>query len=213
MKARIGNCYVDGNVAIGFCDALEETLIIPDGIVSIQENAFSEYYGLTTVEFPNSLKNIGDAAFDRCSNLRRIFLPENVTNVESTFLGGTFSECKQLVDVDLSKTKIKNLSGSMFWKCKNLQKVKLPPSLIKIGRNVFFECTNLTSLELNEGLKIIECSFADSKRLSILNIPKSVIHIEDLSYNEHIKTIVISKEQYEAFKEYLPPKCKILFKE
>ena len=213
MAEKIGNCYVENNIAIGFCDELVEELIIPVGVTEIKNGAFHDYYGLKNVEFPSTLTTIGEGAFERCSNLRKITLPENVTILKSSFLIGTFQECKQLIEADLSKTKIDILSGSLFWNCKKLQKVILPETIIKIERKVFSNCTNLLSLELKEGLKIIECDFEDNKHLSILNIPKSVIHIEDLSHRDHIKTIVISKAQYETFKEYLPPKCKILFKE
>lgn len=213
MVKKIGNCYVDENIAVGFCDELEENLEIPDGVIAIKENAFSKYYGLVSVKFPNTLTTINDGAFAKCSSLRRVILPENLEFIKSSFLGGAFRECKQLVEVDLSRTKIINLSSSLFWNCKKLQKVILPRTVVKIESSVFDNCTNLVSLELNEGLKIIECDFEDNKHLSILNIPKSVIHIEDLSNREHIKTIVISKSQYEKFKEYLPPKSQILFKE
>lgn len=213
MVEKIGNCYVDENIAVGFCDELEEILIIPDGVTSIREQAFYKYYGLVSIKFPNTLTAINDEAFAYCSNLRKVTLPENLDCIKGSFLGGAFRECKQLLDVDLSRTKISKLSSSMFYNCKKLQKVKLPRTVIKIESSVFDNCTNLVSLELNEGLKIIECDFEDNKHLSILNIPKSVIHIEDLSNREHIKTIVISKTQYEMFKEYLPPKSKILFKE
>ena len=212
MKELIGNCYVDGNVATGFCDELEEKLIIPNGTISIKENAFSEYYGVTTIDFPDTLQTIGRAAFHKCSSLRKLNLPKSVINIEEGYFIGVFSECKQLIEADLSETKIKLLNNT-FWGCKKLQKVKLPGTLIKIGKNTFFNCTNLTSLELKEGLKIIECDFEDNIHLSILNIPNSVIHIEDLSNNKNIKTIVISKYQYEIFKEYLPAKSKILFKD
>ena len=214
MRERIGNCYIENNVAVDFCDELDEELVIPDGVVAIKERAFSEYYGLMSVKFPNTLKTIGGAAFNRCSSLRRVCLPESVISLDKYFpFIGTFSECKQLIEADLSQTKIKSLDDGTFLGCKKLQKVKLPASLVKIGRYTFQNCTNLTALELNEGLKIIECDFMDNKHISILNIPNSVIHIEDLSRCEHIKTIVLTKEQHEAFCEYLPPKCKFLFKE
>ena len=213
MAEIITNCYIENNIAVGFKDELAKELIIPEGVTEIKERAFYQYYGLINVQLPNTLITINDNAFSRCSNLRRVTLPESVTAVKSSFLGGTFSECKQLIEVDFSKTKIEVIGESMFWRCKKLQKVKLPDTIVKIERTAFRDCTNLVSLELNEGLKIIECNFEDSLHLSILNIPKSVIHIEDLSDAEHIKTIMMSKSQYEMFKEYLPSKSKIIFKE
>ena len=213
MKQLIGNCYILENSLIGFSNEFVEEVIIPEGITDIRERAFYEYYGLKSVVLPDTIKKIECSAFSRCSNLRKIKLPHSLIELNSSFLSGTFDECKQLIEADLSDTQITNLSDCVFNRCKKLQTVKLPRSLVKISSRAFDGCINLCSLELYEGLKILECDFEDNKNLSILNIPKSVIHIEDLSRNKYIKTIMLSEEQYENFKEYLPEKCKIIYKE
>lgn len=213
MRELINNCIVEDNIVVGFYDEFEEDLIIPDGVIAIWDNAFAKYYGLKTVKFPNTLQEIGVKAFENCSNLRKVVLPESVINLKKGYFGNTFSECKQLVEADLSKTQIQVLYGGTFWNCKKLQMVKLPQTLIKIEQDAFWSCINLTAIEFNEGLKVIECDFKAQKHMSILNIPKSVIHIEDLSGNENINTVVLSRSQYEVFKEYLPPHSKIIFKE
>lgn len=213
MREKIGNCYIEDNVAVGFCDEFEPELVIPDGIVAIRDNAFAKYYGLVSVHFPDTLTTIGCWAFYKCSSLRKIVLPQNVQKLLGDGYVSTFQECKQLIEADLSQTQIKVLPQGTFWDCKKLQTVRLPKTLVKIEDGAFWDCTNLSSLVLNEGLKVVECDFRQNKHLSILNIPKSVIHIEDLSSCEHIKTIVLTKELHEAFCEYLPPKCKFLFKE
>ena len=72
-RKLIGNCYVqdtkDGLCAVGFHDAYEPHLVIPDGVIWIDSYAFDRYYGLETVEIPNSVDYIGDHAFARCSSL------------------------------------------------------------------------------------------------------------------------------------------------
>lgn len=213
MVEKIGNCYIDNNMAIGFADELEPELVIPEGVTVVRERAFEKYYGLVNVQFPDSLTAIGYRAFAKCSNLRKVVLPQNIQELSGRDYVSTFDECKQLIEADFSQTKIKVLPKGTFWNCRKLQTVKLPATLVKIEDGAFWDCTNLSSLGLNEGLKIVECDFTQNKHLSILNIPKSVIHIEDLSKCEHIKTIILTKEQHEAFCEYLPPKCKFLFKE
>lgn len=213
MVEKIGNCYIENSIAVGFADEFEPELVIPNGVIGIRDYAFSKYYGLVNVHFPESLTTIGCRAFAKCSNVRKIVLPKNVHTLYGDDYVSTFDECKQLIEADLSQTQIKVLPKGVFWNCKKLQTVRLPKTLIKIEQSAFWKCTSLSSLELNEGLKVVECDFYDNKHLTILNIPKSVIHIEDLSQCEHIKTIVLTKEQHEAFREYLPPKCKFFFKE
>ena len=55
---------------------------VPDGVVSIQAQAFAGISGLTDVTFPDTLENIGYRAFNRC-RLRgcNLVLPESVTGI------------------------------------------------------------------------------------------------------------------------------------
>ena len=213
MKELIGNCYVEGNVAVGYRDEFCDKLIIPEGVTVVGENAFGEYYGLVEVVFPSTLTEIRDGAFYKCSNLRSVKLPKNVREIRGSFVGGSFWECKQMILADLSETSLTVLSDSTFFNCKKLQTISLPKTLIKIERTAIRGCTKLASLVLNDGLKIIETNFEDNRSLSILNIPNSVIHIEDLADCDHIKTVVLSKHQFDMFEEYLPSKSKILMRD
>ena len=43
--------------------------VIPDGVTSIADFAFSDCTGLTSVTIPDSVCNIGDLAFDGCESL------------------------------------------------------------------------------------------------------------------------------------------------
>lgn len=213
MKKLIGNCYVENNVAVGFEDEFEETLIIPEGVKEIAKSAFEDYYGMVNVIIPNSVSIIGEDAFSGCSNLRKIYLPKSVTELKSSgYYGGPFSSCSQLIEADLSQSSIKVLPKYLFSGCKKLQKIKLPNTLVKIDFAAFDECINLYQIVFNEGLKIIKTNFDDNKALTIINIPNSVIHIEDLSLNAYINTIVTSDKQLDKFREYLPSDCKFLLK-
>ena len=46
--------------------------IIPDGVTSINENAFSDCHELTSVEIPMSVQSIGEDAFSECNSLKNI---------------------------------------------------------------------------------------------------------------------------------------------
>lgn len=217
MKKLIGNCYVDydekNNLwAIGFESEYERNLVIPEGVYGIQREAFKGYYCLETITFPNSLQVIGQDAFYQCSSLRKICLPSNVTRIPKSYVYGAFGKCLQLVEVDLSNTKLEVLPSHLFDGCRKLQKVILPPSLKKIEKDCFLWCENLTSLEFNNGLVVIEENFEYLKNLSVINLPDTVVHIEDMSSfrYEHIKSIILSKQQLEMFRPYLPKDATII---
>jgi len=217
MKKLIGNCYVDhddkNNLwAVGFENEYIKELIIPDGVYGIAYEAFMKYYCLESLELPDTLKIIGSDAFYQCSSLRKIALPSSIEEINSGIAYGTFGSCLQLVEVDLSKTKLEILPKYLFANCKKLQKVILPKTLKKIEEDCFYGCEKLTSIEFNEGLIVIEKNFDSLKGLSIINLPDSVVHIENMSwfYYGHIKTIILSAKQKEMFEPYLPEDCQII---
>ena len=67
-----------------FGDFLEDIkeIIIPEGITSIDENAFEGCTNLTTVILPGSLKHIGRNAFVDCKSLKTTVLPESISAIE-----------------------------------------------------------------------------------------------------------------------------------
>ena len=57
-----------------------EHLVIPSGVTSISNNAFSFFSGLTSVTIPNSVKTIGSYAFWGCSGLKTV-----ISEIENPF--------------------------------------------------------------------------------------------------------------------------------
>ena len=56
-------------------------LVIPDGVTSVGNDAFSGCSGLTSVTIPDSVTSIGTWAFSGCSGLTSITIPDSVTNI------------------------------------------------------------------------------------------------------------------------------------
>jgi hypothetical protein len=67
-----------------FGDFLEDIkeIIIPEGITSIEDNAFEGCDNLTSITLPGSLKHIGRDAFTDCNKLKNIVLPESISTIE-----------------------------------------------------------------------------------------------------------------------------------
>ena len=59
-----------------------ETVIIPEGVTTIEYHAFSECSNLTSITIPSTLKSIGSEAFWLCIQLSKINLPEGIEHVE-----------------------------------------------------------------------------------------------------------------------------------
>lgn len=57
-------------------------IVIPEGITTIEENAFEGCSDLATITFPCSLKHIGRNAFADCKNLKTVMLPDTISTIE-----------------------------------------------------------------------------------------------------------------------------------
>ncbi|MDE7349147.1 MAG: leucine-rich repeat domain-containing protein, partial [Clostridia bacterium] len=63
-------------------------LVIPSGVTSIGDSAFSGCSSLTSIEIPNSVTNIGEFTFYGCSSLTSIEIPSSVTSIGSNAFRG-----------------------------------------------------------------------------------------------------------------------------
>ena len=78
------------NVIVAGC----KSTIIPNGVTSIGQSAFSGCTALTSVTIPQSVTSIEDYAFSDCTALTSVAIPQSVT-----YLGiGAFSGCTGLHD-------------------------------------------------------------------------------------------------------------------
>ena len=83
-------------------DKLVTDLRIPDGITIIESSAF-ENAAIESVSFPDSLVEIGVAAFSGCTRLKTIYLPANVERVHF----GAFRKCPGLVAFEIQNERCK----------------------------------------------------------------------------------------------------------
>lgn len=86
-----------------------ESIEIPEGILYVDEYAFTDCWNLSIVKLSNSLEEINDAAFYNCVSLEEIEIPENVVAI----WGYVFYHCKSLKKVRVLSKDIE-LSSNRF---------------------------------------------------------------------------------------------------
>lgn len=96
----------------------DDSFAVPEGTLSIGEDAFAGCFSLTAIALPDGLTTIGEGAFVGCFFLRTIALPDSLTAIgEGAFLG-----CFALTDV------------------------ALPEGLTAIGEDAFVGCPDTLTL-------------------------------------------------------------------
>ena len=146
-----------------------ENINIPDGVVSIDNNAFYECRSLKSINIPNSVTTIDGGAFSSCCNLTNVNLPDSLTD-----LGSAFSNCYSLTEINIPDG-VTSLNGT-FSNCFNLTNVSLPDSLTSIN-SAFSYCYSLKEIDIPNGVTDIQDAFSGCYSLKGIDIPNGVMNI------------------------------------
>ena len=100
-----------------------QSVVIPSGVVRINERAFQWCEKLQTVTLPEGLKVLEDAVFEYCYMLKEIKLPSTLE--EAGYY--QFQHDRNLSSVTLSP-KMTRISDCMFQDCNSLEEITIPDS-------------------------------------------------------------------------------------
>jgi hypothetical protein len=121
--------------------------VVPGGITSIANYAFSGCEYLTDISIAPSVTNIGINAFEHCSALSSIKIPNEVAS-----LGGfAFSDCTGLTNILLGSG-VTTIGIWTFDHCTSLTKVLIPENVTSIENGAFGDCMSLTDVVIGSGV-------------------------------------------------------------
>lgn len=174
LRSSSGKEYLPTENTIGermFTSRGLQTILLPKSVTSIDDYAFSSCHSLNKVViYENSVKTIGMAAFEYCSSLADIILPEGVTTIARSAFWG----CSSLSRIDLPEG-VTTIGHSAFYGCEKLSSVKLPNSLTTIEGFAFVKCSSLVDVTIPGTMTTLEFhAFKNCTSLRSVTIPNSV---------------------------------------
>ena len=135
--------------------------------------AFEDCSALTSVTIPNSVTSIGDYAFFGCKSLTSVTIPNSVTSVGRK----VFCRCSSLTSVTIGGG-LTEIGEEVFANCSSLTSVTIPNNVMSIGGAAFDDCSSLTSVTIPNSVTSIGWeAFRGCSSLTSVTIPNSVTWI------------------------------------
>lgn len=170
------------NSAFSNCSGLT-SVTLPEGVTSIGERAFYRCSGLTSITIPEAVTSIGERAFYYCSGLTEITIPDNVISIGFN----SFTRCSNLSAITVSKDNTtydsRNNCNAIIESATNrlivgCKNTVVPDGVAVIANRAFQYCTGLTKVVLPEGVTTIEDeAFAYCSDLTEMSISGTVTSI------------------------------------
>lgn len=188
----IGNFLVATNSSL-----LPTEYTVKEGTKVIAGGAF-EFAGITSIAIPNSVKTIGDGAFENCGALAKVTIPSGLTKIQPM----AFKSCTSLTSITIPEGV--TMIGEDAFRYSGLASITIPDSVTSIENNAFdgtayyddasnwengvlYIGKHLIKAEKEEvsgsyavkdgTIMIARCAFIDCESLTNITIPDSVVSI------------------------------------
>lgn len=166
-----------------------KSIVLPDGIAEIGNDAFEGCINLESITIPGSVACIGDYAFNGCHLLESITIPGSVTSIGKY----AFQNCDALASITIPDN-IVSFGDCAFQNCDNLVSVTIGKSVTSIGNYAFYGCGNLASVTIGKSVAGIgDYAFKNCYALARITIPDNVTSIGDHAFSDcdNLKSVVI----------------------
>ena len=196
--------------------------------VTYRSDSYNSYSGDVIIpgtvvyqDITYTVTRIGYAAFNKCSSLTSVTIPNTITYID----GAAFANCSSLKSINIPNS-VTSIGESAFKGCSGLTSVTIPNSVTTIGGSAFQNCTGLTKPVYNNKLfaympvnstgnytvpngieTIVNTAFYGCDKLTAIVLPNSVktVGYQAFGYTK-LKTLIVGTGMLEfdskAFFDY-----------
>ena len=147
------------------------TGVIPTSTITIGDYAFYKL-PLSSVIIPDSVKEIGNHAFEQCENLTDVTIGRDIETIGEF----CFYKCTNLTNVFVDGT-IKRIEESAFRDCQNLTHIDVKEGLVYIGDYAFYNDSITEDFTLPSTVKYIGDSAFAGNYLAVVTLPEGLEHL------------------------------------
>ena len=122
-------------------------LLIPDSVIAIGSEAFSDNTAINEIIVSHKLEYIGKRAFSGCKMMTGFTLPSTIKYIETEAFDGCYNAFKELT----IPASIRLIGSHAFRNCLTLEKVIFLEPIEKIGSGIFESCERLSSIVVPKG--------------------------------------------------------------
>ncbi len=169
-----------------------ETLILPEGLQTVERSAFNSAKYLKSVTIPSTVTLIKSTAFQYDSALREVIFREGgtepleiqdakysdtITSLNASY--SAFNGCTSLESISFPERTVK-IGAYVFQNITGLKSVHIPSTVTTIAGYAFSGCTSLESVTFAENSSLTEISlyvFNKCSSLKTIDLPEGITEI------------------------------------
>ena len=158
-----------------FCQTKIQSINLPEGLELIDEAAFKNCRNLELTELPSTLRHLGGWAFYGCTNITISTLPESIETLGKYVFGNVLYGGK--ITSFTLPDHITELPDSFFYMRNGLKEIHFPANLTRIG-DYAFGFTDIEELVIPETVtEIGKYAFFETVKLTKVVLPSSLTYI------------------------------------
>ena len=155
---------------------------IDNSVKLIPAYTFAFLSGISSVDIPESVTDIGEYAFGKCTNLSVInFNAKSCENAGSASYPA-FSGCTKVITVNIGEN-VRVIPSYAFETLSQIKKITLPDSVTTIGDYAFYNCLLLEDIKIQDKVSSIgKMAFGNCVNIKTFNVPILLNHIGERAF-------------------------------